>query len=325
MNLKLNRKKVISMIKNKILTATLAVGLIAPLANPFIEISKAENKIEDIGQGAEIIKRTQDITSKRLAITQNIQFDFVKDKKYNKDALVVKMQGFISSRTTYSDLKKYPYIKRMIWPFQYNISLKTKDSNVDLINYLPKNKIDSADVSQKLGYNIGGNFQSAPSLGGNGSFNYSKSISYTQQNYVSEVEQQNSKSVLWGVKANSFVTASGQKSAFDSDLFVGYKPNSKDPRDYFVPDSELPPLVQSGFNPSFIATVSHEKGSGDTSEFEITYGRNMDVTHAIKRSTHYGNSYLDGHRVHNAFKNRNYTVKYEVNWKTHEIKVKGQN
>lgn len=49
------------------------------------------------------------------------------------------------------------------------------------------------------------------------------------------------------------------------------------------------------------------------------------VTHAIKRSTHYGNSYLDGHRVHNAFKNRNYTVKYEVNWKTHEIKVKGQN
>ncbi len=50
MNLKLNRKKVISMIKNKILTATLAVGLIAPLANPFIEISKAENKIEDIAK-----------------------------------------------------------------------------------------------------------------------------------------------------------------------------------------------------------------------------------------------------------------------------------
>lgn len=114
-------------------------------------------------------------------------------------------------------------------------------------------------MSQTLGYNIGGNFQSAPSLGGNGSFNYSKSISYTQQNYVSEVEQQNSKSVLWGVKANSFATESGQKSAFDSDLFVGYKPHSKDPRDYFVPDSELPPLVQSGFNPSFIATVSHEK------------------------------------------------------------------
>ena len=83
-------------------------------------------------------------------------------------------------------------------------------------------------MSQTLGYNIGGNFQSAPSLGGNGSFNYSKSISYTQQNYVSEVEQQNSK-VFYGVsKRIHFVTASGQKSAFDSDLFVGYKPHSKD-------------------------------------------------------------------------------------------------
>ncbi len=78
-------------------------------------------------------------------------------------------------------------------------------------------------------------------------------------------------------------------------------------------------------NPSFIATVSHEKGSGDTSEFEITYGRNMDVTHATRRTTHYGNSYLEGSQIHNAFVNRNYTVKYEVNWKTHEIKVKGHN
>lgn len=81
------------MIKNKILTATLAVGLIAPLANPFIEISKAENKIEDIGQGAEIIKRTQDITSKRLAITQNIQFDFVKDKNITKMPYLLKCKA----------------------------------------------------------------------------------------------------------------------------------------------------------------------------------------------------------------------------------------
>lgn len=26
-----------------------------------------------------------------------------------------------------------------------------------------------------------------------------------------------------------------------------------------MPNDELPPLIQSGFNPSFIATVSHEK------------------------------------------------------------------
>lgn len=46
----------------------------------------------------------------------------------------------------------------MRWPFQYNIGLKTNDKYVSLINYLPKNKIESTNVSQTLGYNIGGNF-----------------------------------------------------------------------------------------------------------------------------------------------------------------------
>ncbi|GJF59297.1 leukocidin/hemolysin toxin family protein [Staphylococcus argenteus] len=304
------------MVKNKILAATLSIGLLAPLANPFIETSKAENNIEDIGKDAEIIKRTQDVSSQRWGVTQNIQFDFVKDKKYNKDALVVKMQGFIKSRTTYSELKKYPYIKRMTWPFQYNIGLKTKDPNVDLINYLPKNKVETTDVSQKLGYNIGGSFQSAPSIGGTGSFNYSKTISYTQKSYVTEVDSQNSKSVKWGVKANSFATDSGQVSAYDQYLFA-QDPTGPSARNFFVPDNQLPPLIQSGFNPSFITALSHERGKGDTSEFEITYGRNLDATYAyISRDR------LAVDRKHNAFPNRNFTVKYEVNWKTHEVKVK---
>ncbi len=62
---------------------------------------------------------------------------------------------------------------------------------------------------------MGGNFQSAPSIGGSGSFNYFKTISYNQKNYVTEVESQNSKGVKWGVKANSFVTPNGQVSAYD--------------------------------------------------------------------------------------------------------------
>ncbi|WP_406818676.1 leukocidin family pore-forming toxin [Staphylococcus aureus] len=67
-------------------------------------------------------------------------------------------------------------------------------------------------------------------------------------------------------------------------------------------------LVQSGFNPSFITTLSHEKGSSDTSEFEITYGRNMDVTSChLKDQRIMATVIYDGHRVHNAFVNRNYT------------------
>lgn len=311
------------MFKKKMLAATLSVGLIAPLASP-IQESRANTNIENIGDGAEVIKRTEDVSSKKWGVTQNVQFDFVKDKKYNKDALIVKMQGFIKSRTAFTDVngKGYELTKRMIWPFQYNIGLTTKDPNVSIINFLPKNTIESSEVGQTLGYNIGGSFQSTPSIGGNASFNYTKTINYTQKSYVSEVEKQNSKSVRWGVKANSFVTPDGKKSAFDQNLFVWdlIGPGGT-ARDFFVPDNQLPPLVQSGFNPSFITTVSHEKDSGDKSEFEITYGRNLDVTYA----TFFPRSGLYADRRHNAYVNRNFVVKYEVNWKTHEIKVKGQN
>lgn len=51
-----------------------------------------------------------------------------------------------------------------------------------------------------------------------------------------------------------------KKSAHDRYLFV-QSPNgpSGSAREYFAPDNQLPPLVQSGFNPSFITTLSHEK------------------------------------------------------------------
>ncbi|HEC2242360.1 TPA: leukocidin/hemolysin toxin family protein [Staphylococcus delphini] len=310
------------MVKNKLLAATLSIILVLPLMTPYSEEAKAANTIEEIGEKAQIIKRTEDVTSKKWGATQNIQFDFVKDPKYNKDALIIKMQGFIQSRTAFTDVKGkgYEATKRMIWPFQYNIALKTNDPNVSLINYLPKNKIESVDVSQTLGYNIGGNFNNSPSISGKGAFNYLKKISYNQQNYVSEVAQQNSKNIKWEVKANSFNTENGQLSAYATHLFVR-SPIGPNARDFFEPESNLPPLIQSGFNPSFIATVSHEKDSGETSEFEIAYGRNIDITYA----TFFPRTGIFAERRHNAFVNRNLVTKYEVNWKTHEIKVKGHN
>ena len=61
----------------------------------------------------------------------------------------------------------------------------------------------------------------APSIGGNGSFNYSKTISYTQKSYVSEVDKQNSKSVKWGVKSKRILLRlMVKKSAHDRYLFV---------------------------------------------------------------------------------------------------------
>lgn len=101
------------MLKNKILATTLSVSLLAPLANPLLENAKAANDTEDIGKGSdiEIIKRTEDKTSNKWGVTQNIQFDFVKDKKYNKDALILKMQGSLALEQHITTIKKLIMLK----------------------------------------------------------------------------------------------------------------------------------------------------------------------------------------------------------------------
>ncbi|HDJ5821838.1 TPA: gamma-hemolysin subunit A, partial [Staphylococcus aureus] len=50
------------MVKKRLLAATLSLGIITPIATSFHE-SKADNNIENIGDGAEVVKRTEDTSS----------------------------------------------------------------------------------------------------------------------------------------------------------------------------------------------------------------------------------------------------------------------
>ncbi len=134
------------MVKKRLLAATLSLGIITPIATSFHE-SKADNNIENIGDGAEVVKRTEDTSSDKWGSHKIFSLILLKIKSITKTLLILKMQGFINSKTTYYNYKNTDHIKAMRWPFQYNIGLKTNDPNVDLINYLPKNKIDSVNVS----------------------------------------------------------------------------------------------------------------------------------------------------------------------------------
>lgn len=57
------------------------------------------------------------------------------------------------------------------------------------------------------------------------------------------------------------------------------------------------------------------------SEFEILYGRNLDIIYVIL----FFRIGIYVERKYNVFVNRNFVVRYEVNWKIYEIKVKGYN
>ena len=318
------RGKVITMKKSVIATSIALALFSAPIFSEPAQVHAASYGVQEIGEGAKVIKRTEDAFSPQRGVTQNIQFDFIDDNKFNKDALIIKMQGHIQSRTQYRWFKNdiSTGTAQMLWPSKYHIKFKTNDSNTDVVNFLPKNNIDSVDVSQTTGYNIGGTFDSGLSGGISGGYNYNKSISYNQQSYKSEVKEQSSKTVAWDVSANEFLKDGERYSAHDDLALVGWDPYSKNPRGFFWEDTEQPVLIKSGFNPSFITTVSREKDSNNpTSTFEITYGRTFDLTNAIRKYTFSGISYLGGYHQAEVYKNKNYTVKYEVNWNTHEVKI----
>ena len=188
----------------------------------------------------------------------------------------------------------------------------------------PKNKTETVNISETLGYSIGGNFKLSEKQSGGikGKTNYQKTITYNQENFVTEVTDENSKNIEWRVNANDFLIYGQHFDASYRNLFVTTQQAVRTVRDFFIADNELPALVRSGFNPSFVTTLSHEKDSGDTSEFEVTYGRTLDLTQAFQIGLIQSRT-TASHRIYGAFKDRDYTAKYQVNWKTHEVKLIG--
>ncbi|QTQ08179.1 beta-channel forming cytolysin [Macrococcoides canis] len=311
--------------KKTLLSASIVLTLAAtPITVHDVRAETNNISIQQIGDGAEVIKRTEDFFNSKYGITQNIQFDFIKDKNFNKDALIIQMQGHIQSRNQYRWYKN-PSTKtaQMLWPSKYHIKFKSNDPNTNIVRFLPKNNIESVDVSQTTGYSIGGDFGAGGGLSGglNSGYNFSKSISYNQQSYKSELKQHSSKYIAWDVTANEFQLDGQRFSAQDKNAFIGWNTYATNPRDFFWEDTELPVLIKSGFNPSFVTTLTKEKNSSDISIFEITYGRTLDITNAWTSSTFSGASYIKSHHQPEVYKERGYTVKYQVNWKNHEVKV----
>lgn len=304
--------------RRKIVTTTLATLLTTTVLSFGNEVSANEasksESVIDIGKDAKIIKRSEDAYSEKLGITQNIQFDFIKDSTYNKDAIVIKTQGHIKPRSFFRARKHAHKGAEFIWPSQYNVQVKTTDPALNMIEFLPKNTTSSVNISETLGYGIGGNFKISEKQSGGikAKGNYSKSISYSQENYLTDIPVQNGKEIRWNVTAHEFNINGTRYDARARDVFVSEFNYLDDIRKRFVDNSDLPALVTGGFSPSFITTLSRERNGAKTSRFEITYGRTLDLSISAYKTN-------PAHIV-GAYPNRNFTATYEVNWDTHEVK-----
>ncbi|HCV2266447.1 TPA: bi-component leukocidin LukGH subunit G, partial [Staphylococcus aureus] len=85
-----------------------------------------------------------------------------------------------------------------------------------------------------------------------------------------------------------------------------------------TPKDKMPVTVSEGFNPEFLAVMSHDKKDKGKSQFVVHYKRSMDEF-KIDWNRHGFWGYWSGEN-HVDKKEEKLSALYEVDWKTHDVK-----
>lgn len=284
----------------------------------------SEKKVDD---KITLYKTTATSDNDKLNISQILTFNFIKDKSYDKDTLVLKATGNINSGYKKPNPKDYNY-SQFYWGGKYNVSVSSESNDaVNVVDYAPKNQNEEFQVQQTLGYSYGGDINISNGLSGglNGSKSFSETINYKQESYRTTIDRKtNHKSIGWGVEAHKIMnngwgpySRDSYDPTYGNELFLGGRQSSSNAGQNFLPTHQMPLLARGNFNPEFISVLSHKQNDTKKSKIKVTYQREMD---------RYTNQWNRLHWIGNNYKNQNtvtFTSTYEVDWKNHTVKLIG--
>ncbi|MGZ1788327.1 leukocidin/hemolysin toxin family protein [Staphylococcus argenteus] len=284
----------------------------------------SEKKVDD---KITLYKTTATSDNDELNISQILTFNFIKDKSYDKDTLVLKAAGNIHSgyKKPNPNDSNYSYF---YWGAKYNVSISSESKySVNVVDYAPKNQNEEFQVQQTLGYSYGGdiNISNGISGGGNGSKSFSETINYKQESYRTTIDRKtNHKNIGWGVEAHKIMNngwgpygRDSYHSTYGNELFLGGRQSSLNAGQNFLPTHQMSILSRGNFNPEFISVLSRKQNDAKVSKVKVTYQREMD------RYTNYWNQL---HWIGNNYKSQNiatFTSTYEVDWEKHTVKLLG--
>ncbi|HCA6972802.1 TPA: leukocidin/hemolysin toxin family protein [Staphylococcus pseudintermedius] len=289
-------------------------------ANQITPVS--EKKVDD---KITLYKTTATADSDKLNISQLLTFNFIKDKSYDKDTLVLKAAGNINSGYKSTNPNDYIY-SSFYWGAKYNVSISAESKGaVNVVDYAPKNQNEEFQVQNTLGYSFGGDISISKGLSGglNGSESFSETINYKQESYRTTIDKHtDNKTIGWGVEAHKIMNAGwgpyGRDSFHDlygNELFLGGRQSKLNAGQNFLPTSQMPLLARGNFNPEFLSVLSHKPNGAKTSKIKVTYQREMD------EYTNYWNGF---HWMGTNYKNQNnatFTSFYEIDWDQHTVKL----
>ncbi|CXJ68490.1 gamma-hemolysin component B [Staphylococcus aureus] len=234
--------------------------------------------------------RTATTSDSQKNITQSLQFNFLTEPNYDKETVFIKAKGTIGSGLRILDPNGY-WNSTLRWPGSYSVSIQNVDdnNNTNVTDFAPKNQDESREVKYTYGYKTGGDFSiNRGGLTGNitKESNYSETISYQQPSYRTLLDQSTShKGVGWKVEAhliNNMGHDHTRQLTNDSDnrtkseIFSLTRNGNLWAKDNFTPKNKMPVTVSEGFNPEFLAVMSHDKKDEGKSKFVVHYKRSMD-------------------------------------------------
>ncbi|SCT08194.1 bi-component leukocidin LukGH subunit G [Staphylococcus aureus] len=276
--------------------------------------------------------RTATTSDSQKNITQSLQFNFLTEPNYDKETVFIKAKGKIGSGLRILDPNGY-WNSTLRWPGSYSVSIQNVDdnNNTNVTDFAPKNQDESREVKYTYGYKTGGDFSiNRGGLTGNitKESNYSETISYQQPSYRTLLDQSTShKGVGWKVEAhliNNMGHDHTRQLTNDSDnrtkseIFSLTRNGNLWAKDNFTPKNKMPVTVSEGFNPEFLAVMSHDKKDEGKSKFVVHYKRSMDEF-KIDWNRHGFWGYWSGEK-HVDKKEEKLSALYEVDWKTHNVK-----
>ncbi|MDT4041661.1 bi-component leukocidin LukGH subunit G, partial [Staphylococcus aureus] len=233
--------------------------------------------------------RTATTSDSQKNITQSLQFNFLTEPNYDKETVFIKAKGTIGSGLRILDPNGY-WNSTLRWPGSYSVSIQNVDdnNNTNVTDFAPKNQDESREVKYTYGYKTGGDFSiNRGGLTGNitKESNYSETISYQQPSYRTLLDQSTShKGVGWKVEAhliNNMGHDHTRQLTNDSDnrtkseIFSLTRNGNLWAKDNFTPKNKMPVTVSEGFNPEFLAVMSHDKKDEGKSKFVVHYKRSM--------------------------------------------------
>ncbi len=316
--------KINKMIKTTILTSTAFLLL---SSHAFADEAIQPVKIEKVNDKTTIYKTTATADSDKYKISQILNLNFIKDKTYDKDTLIVKATGNIHSGFQKPDPNDY-YSSFLLWGGQYNVGLTAENGDsTTIVDYAPKNQNESFQVQETLSYGGGGdiNISNNPSGSLNGKYSFSETISYKQENYRTLINRKtNNKHVGWGVEAHKNMNngwgpysrdADDNGGNFGNELFLKSRNQSGNAGENFIPEYQMPLLSRGNFNPEFLGVLTHKEDDKQKTKLKVTYQTETDLYKI------YWDGFFWAGQNQKRYEVKTFTAVYEIDWQNHSAKL----